>query len=124
MTEHIVEAKCGRIKGYQEKGVYIYRGIPYAKTERFELPKPYVWEGEFDATVGETDCCQFGTFVDESKAPSFYYEEFRSGMKFSSAEDFMTLNVFDTVLVIKLFICNQFIAGKKEVCTCKRQILN
>lgn len=94
MTEHIVEAKCGKIKGYQENNVYIYRGIPYAKTERFELPKAYAWEGEFDATVGETDCFQYSAFLDESKAKdTFYYDEFRSGREFSYAEDFMTLNI-------------------------------
>ncbi|MBQ8278306.1 MAG: carboxylesterase family protein [Roseburia sp.] len=90
MTEHVVETKCGRVKGYQEKNVCIYRGIPYAKTERFELPKPYVWEGEFDATVGETDCYQYSSFQAED---SFYYHEFRIDREFTYAEDFMTLNI-------------------------------
>lgn len=94
MRTQTVEAKCGRIKGYQEEGTCFYRGIPYAKTERFTLPKPYVWKGEFDATVGEVDCYQYSSFMDESQAAdTFYYDEFRSGRKFTYAEDFMTLNI-------------------------------
>lgn len=94
MKEHIIDAKCGKIKGYQQDNVYIYRGIPYAKTERFDLPKPFVWEGAFDATVGETDCYQYSSFLDESKAEdTFYYDEFRSGCVFTYTEDFMTLNI-------------------------------
>jgi len=94
MTEHIVSTKCGKIKGYQEKDVYIYRGIPYAKTERFELPERYVWEGEFDATKEEVDCYQYSSFLDESKAEdTFYYDEFRSGKEFSYTEEYMALNI-------------------------------
>lgn len=94
MKEHVVDAKCGKIKGYQQDNVYIFRGIPYAKTERFELPEAYVWEGEFDATIGETDCYQYSSFLDESKAEdTFYYDEFRSERVFTYAEDFMTLNI-------------------------------
>lgn len=94
MDTQVITAKAGKIKGYKEKGLYIYRGIPYAKTARFELPVPYVWEGEFDATVGEVDCFQYSSFEDESKGDfSFYYEEFRSDRTFTYAEDYMTLNI-------------------------------
>ena len=94
MIEHIVEAKCGRMKGYQENHVYIYRGIPYATTKRFELPTPFAWEGEFDATIGEVDCYQYSAFLDEKKGESsFYYEEFRSGRAFAYTEDYMALNI-------------------------------
>ncbi len=70
-----------------------FRGIPYARTPRFELPQEYVWEGVFDATKGETDCPQRSTYVDESKEPSFYFQEFRSNLEFTYDESFMTLNV-------------------------------
>ena len=94
MTEHIVNTKCGKIKGYREKDVYLYRGIPYARTERFELPKPYLWEDVFDATIGESDCYQYSSFLDESKAEdTFYYDEFRSGKEFSYTEEYMALNI-------------------------------
>ena len=94
MAGQIITAKCGKIKGYQEGDVCFYRGIPYAKTKRFELPEPYIWEDTFDATVGETDCYQYSSFHDESAGEtSFYYEEFRKGWKFTYAEDFMTLNI-------------------------------
>ena len=36
----------GQIAGYSENGVYIYKGIPYAKASRFMAPeKPDAWQG-------------------------------------------------------------------------------
>ncbi len=41
-----VELKSGSIAGYIDRGVYIYKGIPYAKAERFMPPTdPDSWEG-------------------------------------------------------------------------------
>ena len=94
MKEHIIQTNCGKVKGYEEGNVHIYRGIPYAKTERFTPPKPWRWEGIFDAAKGETDCYQYSSFFDESKREDpFYYEEFRKDMEFSYDGNFMTLNV-------------------------------
>lgn len=94
MKEYIVNAPCGTIKGYQDKNICFFRGIPYAKTERFELPKPYVWDGTFDATDAEVDCYQYNSFLDRSKADdTFYYDEFYSDRTYTYAEDYMTLNV-------------------------------
>lgn len=42
----IVETKAGKLRGYQWEGTYIFKGIPYAKAKRFQLPKePESWEG-------------------------------------------------------------------------------
>ena len=36
----------GQIAGYTENGVYIYKGIPYAKAVRFMAPEPAdSWQG-------------------------------------------------------------------------------
>ena len=41
-----VETESGKVAGYVEDGVYIYKGIPYAKAERFMPPEPAdKWEG-------------------------------------------------------------------------------
>lgn len=46
----IVEVESGKVKGYAFNDVYIYRGIPYAKANRFQMPeKPDKWEGVFEA---------------------------------------------------------------------------
>jgi len=40
----IVETESGKVKGYIHKGIYTYKGIPYANAERFMAPvKPLPW---------------------------------------------------------------------------------
>ena len=40
----IVETESGKVKGYIHRGIYTYKGIPYAKAERFMAPvKPQPW---------------------------------------------------------------------------------
>lgn len=42
----IVQTESGKVGGYIENGMYIYKGIPYAKAERFMPPvAPDKWEG-------------------------------------------------------------------------------
>ena len=94
MSKVTIDTGLGRVTGTEEKGVRMFRGIPYAVTERFELPKPYpVWD-EFDATGQETDCFQYRAYYDESD--QFYHGEFRRGKKpdhWKFAESPMTLNI-------------------------------
>ena len=41
-----IQIQSGKVCGYIDNGVYIYKGIPYAKAERFMPPKaPDKWEG-------------------------------------------------------------------------------
>ena len=50
-TYAIAETEYGTVAGYQENRVYIYKGIPYAKAERFMPPQnPEVWEGVRECT--------------------------------------------------------------------------
>ena len=42
----VVETMSGKVKGYIHNGIYTYKGIPYAKAERFLAPvKPDPWQG-------------------------------------------------------------------------------
>lgn len=42
----ITEIESGKVAGYIEDGIYIYKGIPYARAERFMPPvAPDKWEG-------------------------------------------------------------------------------
>ncbi len=51
----VVETQYGKLRGYEENGLHIFKGIPYAKPPvgnlRFRAPeKPEAWTGERDAT--------------------------------------------------------------------------
>lgn len=42
----IVQTEYGKVKGYIHKGIYTYKGLPYAQAERFMAPaRPKAWEG-------------------------------------------------------------------------------
>lgn len=42
----VVQTKAGKLRGYQSEGTYIFKGIKYAKAERFQKPvDPDPWEG-------------------------------------------------------------------------------
>ena len=97
MSKVTIDTGLGRVTGTEEKGVRMFRGIPYAITERFELPKPYPAWDEFDATGPETDCFQYRAYHDESVGRyEFYHSEFRPGRKpheWKFAESPMTMNI-------------------------------
>lgn len=41
----VARTASGKVRGYIHKGTYIYKGIPYARAERFMPPeKPEAWE--------------------------------------------------------------------------------
>ena len=35
----VVETKAGKLRGYQWEGTYIFKGIRYARANRFQLPE-------------------------------------------------------------------------------------
>ncbi|MFP4092002.1 MAG: carboxylesterase/lipase family protein [Cyclobacteriaceae bacterium] len=42
----IVDTRQGKVRGYTRNGIFTFKGIPYAKAERFEAPlQPDSWEG-------------------------------------------------------------------------------
>lgn len=41
-----IKTEAGFVKGYQFDGTYIFKGVPYADAERFQMPtSPKAWEG-------------------------------------------------------------------------------
>ncbi len=45
-TQDVITLAQGKIAGYKADGVYIYKGVPYAKAARFEAPQdPDAWQG-------------------------------------------------------------------------------
>ena len=48
----VTDTESGKVRGYIENGVYIYKGIPYAKAKRFEAAvKPDAWQGVRSSTM-------------------------------------------------------------------------
>src|SRR5690554_6181004 len=75
----VVEVEQGKLMGYIDHGTYIFRGIPYAKAERFMMPKKVEpWEGLRNATVfGETCPQSSGNSIalDEYFNPHVYLQD-------------------------------------------------
>lgn len=46
----VLTTTSGKLKGYFYDGAYIFKGIPYAYADRFQMPVPSHWEGVKDAT--------------------------------------------------------------------------
>ncbi len=45
-----IQTTSGRLKGYFYNGEYIFKGIPYAHAERFQMPSEAKWDGVKDVT--------------------------------------------------------------------------
>lgn len=41
----VLETTGGKLKGYYYNGEYIFKGVPYAHAERFQMPEEARWEG-------------------------------------------------------------------------------
>lgn len=68
-TDAVVEIQSGRVAGYIDDGVYIYKGIPYARAERFMPPqKPTAWKGL-------RSCRAYGPTCPQGKRMGWYSDE-------------------------------------------------
>ena len=68
-TYAIAETEYGTVAGYQENRVYIYKGIPYAKAERFMPPQPVAkWEGIRSSRA-------YGPTCPQGKRAGWYHDE-------------------------------------------------
>lgn len=87
----VVETVSGRVAGYSENNTYIYKGIPYARAERFMPPKPVEhWSGVRSARAYGPTCPQAtraGWAVDELA----YVFEWDDGF---ADEDCLRLNIW------------------------------
>lgn len=46
----VLQTTSGKLKGYFYDGEYIFKGIPYAHAERFQMPSEAKWDGVKDAS--------------------------------------------------------------------------
>ena len=55
----VAEVENGKILGYNEDGINIFKGIPYAHAERFEMPVEVEdWDGIRNCLVYSSVCPQ------------------------------------------------------------------
>ena len=86
---------CGEIKGINGEKCYEFRGVRYAKAERYEMPvEQEKWDGVYDATKYKACCYQHRAFDDDAKVNPFYHIEFRKGLHFTYSEDCHFLNIW------------------------------
>ncbi len=87
----VVETEGGLVEGYVERGVYVYKGIPYGKARRFMPPeKADAWEGVRSCRAYGPVCPQ-GTrsaWKDDRLAFAFDWNDGHPG------EDCLRLNVW------------------------------
>ncbi|MFT4412275.1 carboxylesterase/lipase family protein [Fredinandcohnia humi] len=89
MSSTIVETAYGKVRGEELDGVYVWKGIPYAKPPigplRFQAPElPDVWEGVRDTT----------TFSPVAPQPQSEIMEFLANENSTMSEDCLYVNVW------------------------------
>ncbi|MCF0165390.1 MAG: carboxylesterase/lipase family protein [Bacteroidales bacterium] len=71
----LVKTQQGTLCGYIEDGIYTFKGIKYAKAERFMAPEdPDSWEGVQTALYYGNQCCQAPRFTWKDDAEAFLYQ--------------------------------------------------
>lgn len=87
----VIQTEQGLVAGYIEDGVYIYKGIPYAKAERFMPPTaPDSWEGVRSSRAYGPTCPQ-GTregWQSDEQAFAFNWDDGHPG------EDCLRVNIW------------------------------
>jgi para-nitrobenzyl esterase len=108
----IVDTSAGKVQGLAKRGVLQFRGVPYARAERFRAPEPAEpWVGVRDATV-------FGPIAPQNSSPT---EAMLGAQDRPSGEDCLVLNVFTPAVddgarpVMVWFHGGAFVAGSGNV---------
>ena len=88
MDEPIVQTAAGAVRGFIDRGIYTFRGIPYATAGRFELPRrPSAWEGV-------RTCCVYGPQCPQTASSLSDAEILNPHVFWLSGENCQTLNVW------------------------------
>ncbi|WP_022761644.1 carboxylesterase/lipase family protein [Butyrivibrio sp. AD3002] len=72
----VVDTPKGKIRGLWEEDVFIFRGIQYARAERFHLPQEIpAWEGTKEAIIYGPVCPEMHTPIahDQYNVPHYHY---------------------------------------------------
>lgn len=69
-----VQTTAGKVRGYQHKGTYIYKGLPYARAARFEAPVPMMpWEGVRSSMSWGPVCPLLDPTTSVTDEPEFFF---------------------------------------------------
>ncbi len=74
----VVETKYGKLRGMEVESAFIFRGVRYAKAERFRMPQePDCWEGIQNATSFGPCCRELSTLQpdDAFTVPHFWFPQ-------------------------------------------------
>ena len=83
----VAKTQAGPVQGFVHNGIYVYRGIPYAKAERFQAPQPAAkWDGTRTALMYGNICPQ----VAVNPLENFMF----SGPHLKQSDDCLNLNVW------------------------------
>ncbi len=86
----IVEVEGGKIMGFTMGDVNIFKGIPYAEAERFEMPRPTHWD-DIRACLNFSEVCpqgQYSNNANDFASVSNYFVEDRE------ENTFLTINIW------------------------------
>lgn len=84
----IAEIESGKLLGRNEDGVYIFKGIPYAHAERFEMPeKPEPWDDLLNANYVGPVAPQIGGSGEYLSNPAYWRVD-------DTEENMLNLNVW------------------------------
>lgn len=95
--EAIAQTESGKVQGYIDGDVYVFKGIPYAKAERFMAPeKPDKWEGVRLTRVFGPACPQNSNLVYRgyNEMAQAYDYAFKYTKEVFDEKDLFTVNVF------------------------------
>ena len=87
---------CGQIKGIGAEDYRLFKGIRYARANRWEAPEEVTgWEGVYDATTPGALCPQYDAYITgRPPVKQFYYDETVEKEGASYSEDCLYLNIW------------------------------
>lgn len=91
--EAIATTSAGKVIGYIDDGVYVFKGIPYAKAERFQAPEdPEPWDGIRPARHYGPACPQGSNVI--WRGQNDYEFAYKYTKEVFDEKDMFTVNVF------------------------------
>ena len=78
LDDPVVQTAAGKLRGTNTGDGYIFRGVQYARAERFHMPEPVQpWDGIRDAVIYGPVCAEISTMIpkDGFTVPHFWYPQ-------------------------------------------------